>query len=293
MSRTGFFGIGTMGLPMAVNIRKAGLELMVYNRTPGKAGLALDAGAVEADSPLALFHWADTVLMMLSGPSAVDDVLVPVIKRHPDVLKRKVVVNMGTNPPAFSRQLAGRLDKVGAVFVDAPVSGTKIQAEEGALLIMGGGSNDVIDQLSPIFEAVGNKVIKCGAVPQGGIMKLAVNIVLSASLAGLVEGVHFAQKSGLDTETFFQLILGGPLRNDIFAIKAKKIIEQDFTPQASIGTVREMLKHTTDTAYEINAFIPNTLSNVNLIAAAMSKGLADEDACAIIKVFDRAGQGRV
>jgi len=118
-------------------------------------------------------------------------------------------------------------------------------------------------------------------------MKLAVNIVLSASIAGLVEGAHFAQKSGLDTETFFRLILDGPLGNNIFAIKAKKIMEQDFTPQASIRTVREMLKHITDTAYEINAFIPNILSNVNLIAAAMNQGLAEEDACAIIKVFAR------
>lgn len=277
--------MGTMGLAMAVNIARAGLELMVYNRTRGKAGPALGAGAVDADSPVALFDWADTVVMMLSGPVAIDDVLEPVIKDHPGCLKGKVVVNMGTNPPAFSRQLAARLDKVGAVFVDAPVSGTKVQAEEGVLLVMTSGPDEVIDQLSPIFNAVGNKVVKCGAVPQAGMMKLAVNIVLSASIAGLVEGAHFAQKSGLDTETFFRLILGGPLGNDIFAIKAKKIMEQDFTPQASIGTVREMLKHITDTAYEINAFIPNTLSNVNLIASAMNQGLADKDACAIIKVF--------
>jgi 3-hydroxyisobutyrate dehydrogenase-like beta-hydroxyacid dehydrogenase len=117
------------------------------------------------------------------------------------------------------------------------------------------------------------------------MMKLAVNIVLSASIAGLVEGAHFAQKSGLDLGTFFQLILGGPLGNDIFTIKAKQIMEQDFTPQASIGTVREMLKHIIDTAYDMNAFVPATMSNANLIAAAMNKGLAEQDACAIIKLF--------
>ena len=134
---------------------------------------------------------------------------------------------------------------------------------------------------------MGRQVIKCGAVPQAGMMKLAVNIVLCASLAGLMEGAGFAQKAGLDREIFFRLILGGPLGNDMFAIKAKKIMEGDFAPQASIGTVREMLKHIADTAYEMNAFIPNTLSNVNLIAAAMDLGLAEEDACAIIKVFTR------
>lgn len=285
MKKAGFLDLGTMGLPMAVNVARPGLELMVYNRTRGKAGPALEAGAVEADSPAAIFDWADTVVMMLSGPAAIDDVLEPIIQDHPAILKGKIVVNMGTNRPAFSRQFAARLEKAGAEFVDAPVSGTKIPAEEGALLVMTSGPDKVIDQLSPIFNAVGNKVVKCGAVPQATMMKLAVNIVLSTSIAGLVEGAHFAQKSGLDTETFFRLIQGGPMGNGIFAIKAKKIMEQDFTPQASIGTVREMLKHITDTAYEINAFIPNTLSNVNLIAAAMNQGLADEDACAIIKVF--------
>jgi 3-hydroxyisobutyrate dehydrogenase-like beta-hydroxyacid dehydrogenase len=88
-------------------------------------------------------------------------------------------------------------------------------------------------------------------------------------------------------EIFFKLILSGPLGNNIFAIKTKKITEQDFTPQASIGTVREMLKHIADAAHDIHAFIPGTLTCVNLIAAAVNQGLSREDACAIVKVFDR------
>ncbi|MCP4576544.1 MAG: NAD-binding protein [Deltaproteobacteria bacterium] len=120
-----------------------------------------------------------------------------------------------------------------------------------------------------------------------GLGTMGLPMAVNMAKAGLMEGAGFAQKAGLDRETFFRLILGGPLGNDMFAIKAKKIMEGDFAPQASIGTVREMLKHITDTAYEMNASIPNTLSNVNLIAAAMDLGLAEEDACAIIKVFWR------
>jgi 3-hydroxyisobutyrate dehydrogenase-like beta-hydroxyacid dehydrogenase len=287
MRRIGFIGLGTMGLPMAVNMARAGLELMVYNRTRSRVHPALEAGAVEADSPSAVFQWADTFVLMLSGPEAIDAVLMPVIKERPEMLKGKIVVNMGTNPPSFSRRLAARLDNVGAVFVDAPVSGTKVPAEQGALVIMASGPEEVIDQLSPIFKAVGDKVVRCGAVPQATMMKLAVNIVLSAAISGLVEGAHFAKRCGLDQGTFFQLILCGPMGNDLFAIKAKQIMEENFAPQASIETVREMLKHITDTAYDINAFIPNTRSNMNLIAAAMNLGLANEDACAIIKVFDK------
>lgn len=131
MDRIGFLGLGTMGLPMAVNMAKAGFQLTVWNRTPEKAGPVLEAGAVEADSPAALLEWADTAVMMLSGPEAVDDALAGLVDEGQGLLKGKVLVNMGTNPPAFSRQLDARLEKAGAVFVDAPVSGTQVQAMEG------------------------------------------------------------------------------------------------------------------------------------------------------------------
>lgn len=286
MRKIGFLGLGTMGMPMAVNLAQAGLDVMVFNRTPEKAGPVLEAGAVEAEAPAAVFQWSDAVVMMLSGPEAIDAVLDPVMLNAPDALKGKVLVNMGTNPPAFSRQLDARLAETGAVFVDAPVSGTRVQAEEGALLIMASGPDEAIGGVSPLFDAVGSKVVPCGDVPKAGMMKLAINIVLSSAISGLAEGSHFAQKSGLDLETFFLLLLNGPLGNDMFAIKAKKIMEQDFTPQASIGTVHEMLKHIMDTAYDINARIPNTSSNMNLIRSAINQGLSDEDACAIIKVFN-------
>lgn len=285
MERIGFLGLGNMGLPMATNMAKAGLDIMVFNRTRGKSGRALRAGAVEVDSLIALFEQADTVVMMLSGPDAICANLDPIFENNHRIFQKKVFVNMGTNPPSFSRQLALRLEKRGATFIDAPVSGTKVQAEEGTLLMMTSGPEKIHQALAPLYNAVSKTVVHCGPLPNAGMMKLAVNIVLSASLSGLMEGAHFAEKSGLDLKTFFQLVLGSPLGNDMFAIKAKKIMEQDYAPQASIGTVREMLKHITDTAYDIQAYIPNTLSNMNLITTAMNQGLGSEDACALIKTF--------
>lgn len=286
MNKIGFIGLGLMGAPMALNIARAGFDLMVYNRTPGKTGMVEKAGAKAAQTSREVVNWADVVIMMLTGPEAVENILGPVIETNPEILTGKTIVNMGTNPPSYSTSLSIRLEKAGAAFVDAPVSGTRVPAEEGALLIMASGPEEAVEKLSPLFNAVGNKVVKCGAVPKAGLMKLAVNIVLSASISGLVEGAHFTNKSGLDLETFFKLILEGPLGNGIFTIKAKKMMEQDYSPQASIGTVREMLKHITDAAYEMNARIPNTMSNSELIASAVNLGLAEEDACALIKVFD-------
>ena len=95
-----------------------------------------------------------------------------------------------------------------------------------------------------------------------------------------------ARKAGLDLNTLFQLILEGPLGNPIFTIKSKKFIEEDFSPQASLSTVREMVKHIVDTAHDIKVSIPNILNNLHLTTAAINQGLGHEDAIAIIKVLD-------
>jgi 3-hydroxyisobutyrate dehydrogenase len=285
MTKIGFMGLGTMGLPMAMNIARSGLDLIVYNRTTDKAKPAQEAGARVADTPEALFAWADTVVMMLAGPQAIDHTLGRLMKDQPGLLKEKLVVNMGTNPPAYSRDLADRLGQAGSRYVEAPVFGSKEPAQQGALIVMASGSGRDIEELSPLFSAVGSKVINCGDVPKASTMKLAVNLVTIAAGEGLAEGMHFAQKAGLDLQTFFGLIQNGPVGNSFFAMKIKKYLEDDYSEQASVSTVHEVLKHIADTAYDIRASLPNTLSNLSLITRAMNKGLADEDACAIVKVL--------
>lgn len=285
MTRIGFMGLGNMGLPMAENIVRAGLDLTVFNRSREKAEYMKGRGAKLAESTQALLKETEVVVMMLTGPEAIEATLGRVLNDDPSTLEGKLVVNMGTNPPAFAQDLGRRLEEVGAGFVDAPVLGTKEPARQGTLVVLASGNDDDLDQASPVFSAVGDKVVNCGEVPKATLMKLGVNLVLSASLEGLMEGAHFSQKAGLNLETFFQLILQSPLGNGIFALKAKKLLEQDYSPQASLSTVREMLKHIVDTAYDLGASTPSTLVNLNLTTAAVNRGWGDEDACALIKVF--------
>lgn len=285
MNKIGFMGLGTMGLPMAINAAKAGLDLMVYNRTGSKAGPVLQAGAKAADSPEALLDWSEALVMMLTGPQAMEETLGVLLSRKPELFKGKLVVNMGTNPPSYAKDLEGRLQAVGAAFVDSPVFGSKEPAEQGALIVLASGPVGALERMAPLYDAVGDKTINCGEVPKASMMKLAVNLVTVAAGEGLAEGVHFAQKGGLDLQTFLGLILNGPVGNAFFAMKAEKYLKEDYSEQASIGTVHEMLKHVVDTAHDLKACIPNTLSNLNLITRAVNQGLAKEDACAIIKVL--------
>ena len=286
MNKIGFVGLGTMGLPMALNLVRAGLDVTVYNRSVGPVQTAQEAGARAAGSLEDLVEGCETIILMLSGPEAIEATLGKVLEQRTALLEGKLVVNMGTNTPGYCQALEERLTNAGAVFVDAPVSGTREPAEQGALLIMASGPEPAQEQLAPVFEAVGSQVVNCGPVPNATAMKLAVNLVLSNAIVGLVEGVHFASKSGLDLPTFVQLILKSPLGNDVFALKAKQLLQRDFRAQASLQTSHEMLKRIIDTAYEVQAVVPHALSNLSLTTAALNQGLGQEDACAIIKVFE-------
>lgn len=291
MDSIGFMGMGAMGVPMATNLALAGLEVTVCNRTAGKCAPAQEAGARRAESFMELAQGADIVILMLSGPEAIENTLGELLRERPDTLRGKLVVNMGTNPPAYMRALAQRVEEAGANLVDAPVLGTQEPAQQGHLVILASGPQAFLARLTPAFQAMGRAVVQCGEVPGATTMKLALNLVMSTALEGMLEGAHFAQKAGLDLGAFFDLVQQGPVGNSVFGLKIPKLLAKDFTPQASLSTVREMLEHIVETAREVEAYIPGTLNNLDLTNSALQQGLGSQDACALIKVFGRMPAG--
>jgi 3-hydroxyisobutyrate dehydrogenase-like beta-hydroxyacid dehydrogenase len=286
MKKIGFIGLGTMGLPMSVNLARAGYDLTVFNRTPAKTVPVVAAGARAADSLVDLFRRTETVILMLAGPSAIDATLGALVDQHGEILRDKLIVNMGTNPPSYTSSLADRVEKAGARFVDAPVFGSKRPAEEGQLLVMASGPEEVIKEVTPLFAVMGNKIVNCGLVPKASMMKLTVNLIQIAMMEGLAEGVHFAKRGGLDLGILFQIIQNGPVGNNLYALKGQKYLASDYSPHAPVYAVRDVLKQIADTAYEIEANIPNTMCNLNLSTSAVKSGLAKEDFCALVKLLD-------
>lgn len=287
MSKIGFVGIGAMGLNMSRNLLKAGFDLLVYNRTPEKCAPLVEAGAQTASSFAELLSQTDTLIMMLTGPRAIEDCVGPILEGSPSVFSGKLLVNMGTNAPAFTADLNQRLIEAGAVFVDSPVIGSSKPAELGTLLIMPSGPEDAVKKLTPLFMAMGERIVNCGQPPQASMMKLTVNLVQIAMMEGLAEGVHFARKGGLDLATLFEILLKGAVGNSLYELKARKYLEDDFTPQSTLSGVRDVLQQIAETAYDMEADIPNTLANLNLSNRAMKDGLGGEDFCALVKILDR------
>ena len=132
----------------------------------------------------------------------------------------KVFINMSTVSPGYTRELAQEVEPTGIRFIDAPVSGTKKPAEQGTLVILAGGRQETIKELEPVFLAMGKKVIYCGDVGQGSMMKMFINLLVGVMMEGLAEIVNFGRLGGLTLEAMLETVFSGAMNSPMFQVKA-------------------------------------------------------------------------
>jgi 3-hydroxyisobutyrate dehydrogenase-like beta-hydroxyacid dehydrogenase len=279
--KIGFIGTGIMGRPMAENLVRAGVSLTVYNRTMEKAAPLADAGARVAETPKAAAAGADTAILMLTGPEAVDAVLEGsdgVMAADPPAA---TVVNMSTVPPAYARRLAGRLEKRGGSFVDAPVLGTKKPAEDGALVILAGGESEAVDRLEPLFSVLGKKTVFCGGAGMGSAMKMTANFLLAVMMAGFGEALTFGERNGLSAEAVMEVVQAGPLASGLFEMKGAAILKGEYPPQFPYRHMVKDLRFVLKTADEVGACALSGAAAFELFRLGLGRGLGELDFSAV------------
>ncbi len=280
----GFIGMGMMGIPMSHNIAKAGYKVTVYNRNEERYKDVDTKLVMIAPSLKQLVASCDPIITMVTGPDALDGLLTS-LGNDISILADKTLIDMSTISPSYSLQLKDKLNGVGAKYVDAPVSGSRPQAEGAQLVIMASGYPETVDEVTPILNTMGKKVIYFGEVPKASIMKLAVNMLLGIMMEGFAESYNFARKGGLDTEAYLDVILNGALACPLFQGKSAKIKNEDYSQQFAVKHIAKDLKFTVDNAYETGAYVPSAALSQQLYRRAVDLGLADEDLSAIIKMI--------
>ncbi len=283
--KIGFMGLGIMGSAMAANVQKAGFPLMVYNRTAPKADSWGPQGVGVASSPYSLARATDTIILMVTGPEAIDHLLWGDNGAAAALNEKKTLINMSSVSPRYTKELHYRLAPTGVRFVDAPVSGTKKPAEEGALLILAGGEAAHVAEVEPVLLTMGKKVVYCGGVGQGSMMKMTINLLLGLMMTGFSEAVHYGQKGGLELETILEVILSGSLANGLFQIKAAMLRENDFPAQFPLKHMTKDAKFIVDTAFETGAPAPLAHVLLHLYRLGVSHDLGDLDFAAIARVI--------
>lgn len=283
--KIGFVGMGLMGVPMALNLLKAGFEVMVFNRSPEKTAVPARAGALVAASLPELAAWADGVVLMLTGPEAVENCVFGDQGLVPGVSPGKTLVNMGTVPPAFSRGLAARLGALRVGFLDAPVSGSKKPAEEGSLVILAGGEAALVDAWEPALLAMGKKVVRCGPAGAGSAMKLTANLLVAVMTEGLAEAVNFGASCGLAPATVMEALCAGPMANLLLNLKADMMITDEFPAQFALKHMLKDLRFVLATADATGAAVPAATTAFQLYRQAAGKGLGEKDYAAVKAVL--------
>jgi 3-hydroxyisobutyrate dehydrogenase-like beta-hydroxyacid dehydrogenase len=282
----GFIGLGIMGEPMARNLLTGGFGLSVFNRTTAKTSSLEQAGAAIASSPQAVAQAADTVILMLTGPEAVEAILWGGKGLLGKGARCRTIVNMSTVSPSYTRDLDRRLTRQGVTLIDAPVSGSRKPAEEGTLVILASGPKERVDALEPVLLAMGKKVVYCGAAGTGSGMKMFINLLLCTMISGLGESLTLGEKCGLSTETMLETVLAGPLGCGLFTMKADMFKTGEYPVQFPFKHMYKDLNFILETARDngMNARIGQTIRT--LYSEGMEKGFADLDFAAVKKVIE-------
>ncbi|WP_184881497.1 NAD(P)-binding domain-containing protein [Actinomadura livida] len=233
----GFVGLGVMGRPMALNLARAGTRLVVWNRTAARSEVLREAGADVAASPAEVCRRARVVLLMLADGPAIDAVLGRGTPGFAANVAGRVIVHMGTTSPGYSRGLETDVRAAGGRYVEAPVSGSRGPAETGRLVALLAGEPSAVEAVRPLLRPMCHEAFVCGAVPNALLMKLSVNLFLITMVTGLVEAFHFADRNGLDQGLLRDVLDAGPMASTVSRAKAGKLVDRDFTVQASIVNV--------------------------------------------------------
>ena len=281
----GFVGLGTMGLPMATNLLRAGLPLWLWNRTAERCAPLLGLGAHRAESIDALCRDAQTVLLMLFDEAALDAVLGRRTHAFGARVAGRTFVHLGTTSPAYSAALARDLETCGARYVEAPVSGSRVQAERGELIGMVSGSDDAVDAVLPLLASLCRRTFRCGAVPGALRMKLAVNHYLIAMVTALAETVHAARSGGVDTALLRDVLDAGPMASEVSRIKLDKLVRAEFAPQAAVRDVATIADLVLAQADGAGADAPLIRACATLYRRARDDGFGDLDMAGVIHAF--------
>jgi len=286
MEKVGFLGLGAMGAPMALNIRKAGYPLAVYNRTAVRTKPLQAAGAELCKSPRELAGRCEVVVVMVTGP---DDLLAVIDGAEgiaAGLTKGKVVINMCTVSAAATERAAALVKAKGAEFVDAPVAGSVKPATEATLVILAGADNKVLARVTPLLKTMGKDVVHCGPIGAGTHMKLVLNLMLGNMMQTLAEGMMLGRGFGLQPEALLQALGGGAMAAPMYQVKGKAITEGNFAKQFPVHLVYKDLNLVLEAAGKLHIPLPQTAAARECFNAAMARGYGDEDMAAVVKVLE-------
>jgi 3-hydroxyisobutyrate dehydrogenase len=280
-TKVAVLGTGIMGAAMARNLLAEGLEVRAWNRSREKAEPLEEDGAEVADSPADAARGADFLLTMLVDADVVEEAIAGDVL--PALAEDGVWLQMSTVGEDGSNRLAETANEHGVDFVDAPVLGTRQPAEQGQLMVLASGPEEIRERSQRIFDAVGSKTVWLGEAGAGSRLKLVVNNWIVGLLGVLAETVALANSTGVDPARFLETIEGGPLGLPYAQLKGNMMIEEDFPTSFSARLARKDASLVLDTAEAHDLQMPIAEAVAARFDQAIRAGHGEEDMAAVYR----------
>jgi len=280
-----------MGKPMATRLLDAGYTVAVHNRSQGAVHELATRGAIACTSGREVAMCSEVIITMLPDAPDVELVLLGTNGVLEGVAPGSMVIDMTTNNPEASAHLAARLHEKQVTMLDAPVSGGDVGARHGTLSIMVGGPKETFETCEPILKILGHKIVHVGLqVGMGGHAKLANQILVAITLAGMGEALVYGAKAGIDPALLVEAMSAGLARCGALDIKAPKVLAGDFTPGGKVDSQVKDLRYAMHMARQLKVSLPVTAVVNELFHAVQYAGRGEWDHCAIITLIeDMAG----
>jgi len=285
-----FIGTGLMGFPMAKNLLLKKLDLKIFNRTLEKAKPLEEFGGKVTSSLSEAVKNTDIIFTMLT-----DDKAVEIVLGNKDFLNNltqsSTVIDMSSIKPKIAMKYGKLFKEKNINFLDAPVSGGTIGAEEGSLAIMVGGDQKIFNNVFGILKIMGNPTL-VGPIGSGQVSKLANQIIVGVTIGAVAEAITLCENAGVDANKFIKALSGGFADGKILQNHGKRMIDKDFSPKGKVSTHLKDMNNILECARSFNTQLPISNLIQSMFKSLVDKGNSNDDHSALYKEIENINKSR-
>jgi 3-hydroxyisobutyrate dehydrogenase-like beta-hydroxyacid dehydrogenase len=287
MANLGFIGLGVMGSEMVNRLLGKGHSVTGYNRTRSKSEWLVKKGMKWADSPRGVAAAADVTFSMVTNSTALGAVATGPDGILAGLTKGKLLIDMSTVSPSYSRELAAKVREKGADMVDAPVSGSVITLQEGKLSVMVGGRRETFEKAKPLLNDIGPKVTYVGENGLALVMKIATNLSLAVQMLAFSEGVLIAEKSGIARETAVDVLTHSVVASPMVQYRGPFVLKMPEEAWFNVNMMQKDMQLALELGRQLDVPMPTTAVTNEFLTAARGMGMAAKDFAVVFDALAR------
>lgn len=284
-TKIALLGLGLMGSGMAGRLLSAGYSLTVYNRTPEKAQTLVEQGARLGHTPAEAVTDAEIVLSMLADDEVCRHAWLGKDGALAAAASGAVLIESSTVTPGWIEELDRAARSRGLNLIDAPVTGSRVQAATGQLLFLAGGDTDVLDIVTPVLETMSRGIVHLGPTGSGARLKLINNFVCGVQAASLAEALSLIEHSGLDVEQALRILTEGAPASPLFKTLSGRMMNHEYEPHFSIKLMAKDLRYAIAEAKHRSQMLTTATAALSIFEKSVAAGDGERDISSIVEQF--------